>query len=1061
MVAAIEFAVRDFAGGTQHGNVAGDNQGNFIQVGSGDSVSLNLSRASVVGYEQQGQDLLIKLADGRSVVLSGYFNEAPGDVNHLYLSSDGQIVEVMVSETGDGVLFAEYGPVQGWDKWSPLDDLRFANADAVTEMAAASNEPAGMLPLVPGLLGGFGGWGAAAAVAGGAAVLTGGGGKGRKPPTVDPQTADPLTTNTVAPTIKVTGTGEPGDAVSVNVGGKIQTTTIGTDGKWSVTYPTTGLPADGTHVAQVVVTPPKGAVVNLTGPSFVIDMIPPAVSTTAGTTMNNDVENLAEYANGVSISGNGEVGAKVSVLVNGHTQNTTVGADGKWTVTFTQAQIPGGDYHTIPAVVTATDALGNKTVINRDIAIDTVPHPISVTNVGGDNLINLSESQSGYAVNGTSTAGAVMTVVIGSETRTVTAGADGKWSASFTSASITQDGSANVTVSTVDAAGNASTSTFPFRVDTVASLAVNMVAGNDIVSGAENGGSIAVTGTSEIGSRDVRVSWNGTTISATVDPATGNWTANFPANLFGSIQSTATNISVTASDAAGNTSSATRAVNVDTLAQVAMGNGQIGDDRLVASETGGFALTGTSDPFARVTVVFEGQTREVVASGSGTWSANFSFGSFGQMTRTSTVQVTAQDQAGNTATTSHSINIDTEVTNFRLTAVSDLTSLAAGADAVNNAEAQNGVDISGTVEPFSTVTVMWGNVTLPPITTDASGVWVARVPASAVPSGETFVNVTATAIDRYGNASGTLTQAVEIDRVVTPLTRQGSALIGGDGRLNAEEVAQGLTLTGTVEPGSAVRVSLNDGTPFTTTAGANGIWTMTIPATGLPQGNDIPVTVKVSATDWVGNIHDLPPETIRIDTVVPGDPVRVGDAGAGNSLYGIATAISADDYSYHTVNAAGVVAEITPAAEYNGAVNVNGSNVNAHWAMFGAEVPDGTYLVVRNEDAAGNEASTLYLRNTTGEVTVDLSRSGLSQFDFGTIDLSAADATLTITDAQVLALTGADKQLTVAGGADDVVNLVGGRFVSASDGYKLYALGSSGATVLVEDDITNVNLTGL
>jgi hypothetical protein len=68
---------------------------------------------------------------------------------------------------------------------------------------------------------------------------------------------------------------------------------------------------------------------------------------------------------------------------------------------------------------------------------------------------------------------------------------------------------------------------------------------------------------------------------------------------------------------------------------------------------------------------------------------------------------------------------------------------------------------------------------------------------------------------------------------------------------------------------------------------------------------------------------------------------------------------------------------------------------------------------------------------------------------------------LTITDAQVLALTGADKQLTVAGGADDVVNLVGGRFVSASDGYKLYALGSSGATVLVEDDITNVNLTGL
>ena len=94
MVSAINFAVRNFAGTTQHGAVAGDAQGNFIQVGSGDSVSLNLSRSSIVAYEQSGQDLVIKLVDGRSVVLSNYFIEAAGDVNRLYLSSEGQIVEV-------------------------------------------------------------------------------------------------------------------------------------------------------------------------------------------------------------------------------------------------------------------------------------------------------------------------------------------------------------------------------------------------------------------------------------------------------------------------------------------------------------------------------------------------------------------------------------------------------------------------------------------------------------------------------------------------------------------------------------------------------------------------------------------------------------------------------------------------------------------------------------------------------------------------------------------------------------------------------------------------------
>ena len=35
MVAAIDFAVRDFAGSSQLGSVAGEGQGNFIQVGSG------------------------------------------------------------------------------------------------------------------------------------------------------------------------------------------------------------------------------------------------------------------------------------------------------------------------------------------------------------------------------------------------------------------------------------------------------------------------------------------------------------------------------------------------------------------------------------------------------------------------------------------------------------------------------------------------------------------------------------------------------------------------------------------------------------------------------------------------------------------------------------------------------------------------------------------------------------------------------------------------------------------------------------------------------------------
>jgi hypothetical protein len=94
-------------------------------------------------------------------------------------------------------------------------------------------------------------------------------------------------------------------------------------------------------------------------------------------------------------------------------------------------------------------------------------------------------------------------------------------------------------------------------------------------------------------------------------------------------------------------------------------------------------------------------------------------------------------------------------------------------------------------------------------------------------------------------------------------------------------------------------------------------------------------------------------------------------------------------------------------------------------------------------------------------VVVDLSRSGLQTFDFGTIDLSAADANLTITPAQVLALTGADKQLTVVGGTDDIVNISGVTGVAnAPDGFKVYTLGANGPSVLIDEDI-QVNATGV
>jgi hypothetical protein len=1065
MVSAIEFAVRDVAGGTQRGMVAGEGQANFIQVGSGDSVSLNLSQASVAGYEQRGRDLVVKLIDGREITLTGYFDAAAGDTNHLYLSSDGMISEVFVTGNADGTLFANYGPVQGWDKWSPIDDLRMVSADPVASGVAIADERVGMAPFIPGLLAGGGGVGAAAAIGGGALLVGGlgsgggsGSGGGRTPPTVDPQSKGTVTTNTTNPSLPVSGTGVPGDKVDVTVGGRTQTTTIGTDGTWSVRFPATNMPADGTHTATVVVTPPNLPPINLTGPIFLIDLTPPPIVAETGTKSVGHVENKDAYADGVTISGSSEAGATIRVQIGTHTQTTTVGANGKWSVNFTQTQVQGGEYE-VPVSITATDINGNVTVKTETLVVDTVPHPISFDSVTGDNRVNLIESQSGLTVTGSSTPGARLDVSLQGVTKTVTTGADGRWSATYPTGTLPAgEYQATLTATTTDAAGNRSSASHNFQVDTTTAVAfTGQVAGDNIVNATEAAGGVTMTGTAQVGST-VSVAWNGATLPATVG-ANGTWSVNFPASGIpaGTYSATAT---VTATDAFGNTDRATREIRVDTETRVTVNPGQLGgDDVANGTEAGaGVALTGTAEAGASVAVTMEGVTRTVTAGSDGRWTANFAASEIRQGTYASTVSVRATDAAGNTASNTHNVNVDTEVRPFAR------STLSTGADNIlNAAEAASGLTVTGTVEPGSSVRVTFGTGQSRSATVDANGNWSLTVPASEVPAGENTVRLTANATDRFGNTSS-ISENVQVDTRVLNFQRTGDARLGGDGFLNAAETAAGLTMTGTSEPGSTILLRLSNGSEGNVNVGANGSWSYTFASSALPKGEGN-ASVTVTATDRVGNVANFT-ENFSFDTVAPTAPRVTADMGNVNNLNGIATAQSASNLAYYEVNETGAANRLTVQSEFNLNVNVDGVTLPSKYAVFSRDVPDGSYLVIRDVDTAGNEASTMYLRNTTETVAVDLNRTGLQNFDFGTIDLSAADATLSISEATINRIAGVDKTLTVKGDDGDVVTITSNAVfksnITGTDGetYKIYTLGTGGATLLVDDDIT-LNTTGV
>lgn len=1204
----------------------------------------------MVGYEQQGGDLLVKLSDGRSIVLSNYFNENAGDVNHLYLSSDGEITEVIVHEGQGGVLAADYGPVSGWDKWSPLDDMRFTQADSISDVAMVSNEPAGMAPFVPGLLG-LGGFGAIAAGAGAIALVGGGGGGGGGGGT--PDTTPPAVTVTEGTKsvnhvengadyvngVVIGGTSEPGAKIDVLVNGHTQTTTVDNTGHWTVTFPTTevdpgeyeipvvvkatdaagnsttwndilvvdtvpnpinfdavtgddkvnfvenstGLVVTGSSIAgatlnvtlngvtnavvvgsdghwtttypvgtlpageynQVITatstdnhgntstsshtfavdtqtsvaftgTPGDDGMVNASeaaagvvlngtaqagaqvavawngktlittaNSSGVWTVTYPAGSVTAGTytstatatatdsfgntatatqvvnvdtetsvAVNNgqsggdDVISGAEAAAGVALTGTAEAGATVVVTLGGFSQTVTASATGTWTASFTSSQIVPGTYDTVVSV-TSTDLAGNSASTTHNIHIDTqTAVTVNPGQAGGDDMVNAAEAAGGLVLTGTAEAGAQVTVVFEGATRVVTASSTGTWTASYTVSEVrggTYD--STVQVSSVDSVGNTATTTHALHVDTEIAVAIpsGQAGGDDKVSGAEQAAGLVLNGTADAGSTVV-VTMEGVSHTVTATAA-GTWSANFSASEVraGTYDSV---VSVRATDAAGNATTASHTLHVDTDTNVAINVGQAGGDDIIsgAEEAVGVALTGTAEAGASVVVTMDGVSHSVIASNSGTWTANFSSGEIRSGTYATTATAVATDALGNTATTSHVVNVDTEVVPF------DRATLSTGSDAIlNAAEAASGLTVTGHVEAGSTVMLKFGSGAQHAATVAADGSWSFTIPAGEIPAGENSVTLTAVATDHVGNVS-TLTEQVAVDTIVRNFTHV--EVIAGDDILNAAERAAGLTLTGTSEPFSTLVLHLANGSEVTASVGADGLWSATFPTSSLPTGEGN-TTVTVTATDHAGNTASYT-DSFHYDTVMPNDPWITNDAGTGNLISGIATAVSPDTLTYHAVAATGAATELSAPNQFDTGVEVNGNTVQSHWAFLTNPVADGSYLVINDTDAAGNEQSTLYLRSTT-DVTVDLNREGLQGFDFGTIDLSSSHATLSLTEAQINSLTGADHQMAIRGGADDHLNIAGAvagaHQVVNGENYTLYTLGGSGASVLVDDDI--------
>ncbi|MGN5763861.1 Ig-like domain-containing protein, partial [Acinetobacter calcoaceticus] len=758
--------------------------------------------------------------------------------------------------------------------------------------------------------------------------------------TINPVAGDNILDSTEAGTDQtisgsVTGEYKVGDVVIVNVNGVDITTTVQTGGVWSITVDGGQLALDTDKTINVTIqaTDAAGNVGNVTADiTYTVDITTPVVviNPIAGDNIVNAAEAGVDQTISGSVVGSFTVGDKVTVNVNGTDYTTTLQTGGTWSVT-----VPGSD------LTADTDSKINVTVevtgvgpINADQsytvdtnAPDTTGSVLSINDVTADNVLNAAESAGTVTITGTLTnipadaASTVVTLVINGVTYTATVdAATGNWTADVAGSDLLADGDKTIdaTATFTDAAGNSSTitDTQVYTVDTTApdntgaTLAIDDVTADNVLNAAESAGTVTVTGTltgipADAATTVVTLVINGVTYTATVDAATGNWTADVAGSDLLADGDKTIDATATFTDAAGNSSTITdtQVYTVDTTAPDNTGatlaiDAVTADNVLNAAESAGTVtvtgtLTGIPADAATtvVTLVINGVTyTATVDAATGNWTADVA-GSDLLADGDKTIDATATftDAAGNSSTVT-----DTQVYTVDTTGPDNSTTTItinpiAGDGIVDSGEAATNQTISGTVTGEYTVgDVVTVNVNGVDITTtvQTGGLWSVTVDGGQlVLDADSTINVSITATDAAGNTGTVTADASYTVDITTPVVVINP--IAGDNTVNAAEAGVDQTVSGAVvgdfTAGDAVTVVVN-GNNYNTTVQADGTWSVTVPGSDLTADADstIEVTVNVTGTGPVSADHSYVVDTTAPDTT--GSTLTVAPVTADNVL---------------------------------------------------------------------------------------------------------------------------------------------------------------------------------
>ena len=684
-----------------------------------------------------------------------------------------------------------------------------------------------------------------------------------------------------------------GTTLTVTVNGKTYAASVLADGTWSAAIPAAdvGALAAGTVTVTVAGQSAAGNPVSISH-DVTVDLAAVAISIDAIAT--DDVINAAEKGADLVLSGstsNVEENQTVTITFGGKSYTAKVDADGNWTATVPSSDLAGLKDGDASVQVSVTNVNGNSASAGREYSVDATAPTVTIDTVAGDNVINGSEAAAGVAISGTTTAevGQTVTVNLGGNSYTAQVQQGGVWSINVPAADLSTlaDNGYTVQVSVSDAAGNPGSAGKAITLDTTPpTVSFNVVAGDDVINSVEHGQAQVISGTAtgaSVGDKLV-ITIGSNQYTTTVD-ASGKWSVGVPASDISALTDGTVTLSATFTDSAGNSSTQTHDVVVNTASVALTVNTLSGDDVINAAEAGAsLVINGSSAQFAngtQVTITLNGKSYTATIQSDGSWTTTVPAADVGTLADGARYQVSvsAQDSAGNSASATHTISVDTTAPVISVNTLS-------GDDVLNAAEAQQPLTVHGSssAEAGQTVTVTLGGKTYTALVAN-DGTWTLDVPAADLANlSEGALTVTASVNDKAGN-NGQTTHTLTVDTVAPAVT---ISTVADDDIVNDAEQLAGQTISGTTtaEQGQTVTVSFN-GHSYQATVAANGSWSVFVPGRDFLGLSDGDYTITATVSDKAGNpgsaTHDVTLNgdvpTIAINTFAQDDIVNAAEHG--------------------------------------------------------------------------------------------------------------------------------------------------------------------------------------